>query len=179
MRGGGRKNISLQNTFHFLIKLVKFIIVVARWPGSVHDSHIFRTSQIQEYLEQHHTSLEDGIMLGDSGYALKTYHMTPYLDPITAKERAFSRSLRKTRVLIEQVFGRSKRGLHLLHSEIRMKPEKVCLLIGACAILQNIAIMFNEPEEDEDIDPQEPEVEPHVGHDTGRQIREHITNNFF
>ena len=82
-------------------------------------------------------------------------------------------------MLIEQVFGRWKRRFHLLHSEIRMKPEKVCLLIGACAILQNIAIMFNEPEEDEDIDPQEPEVEPHVGHDTGRQIRAHITNNFF
>ena len=27
---------------------------VAPWPGSVHDSHIFRTSQIQEYLEHHY-----------------------------------------------------------------------------------------------------------------------------
>jgi hypothetical protein len=105
--------------------------------------------------------------------------MTLYLDPTTAKERALNRSLRKTRVLIEQVFGRWKRRFHLLHLEIRMKPEKVCLLIGACAILQNIAKMFNEPEEDEDIDPQEPKVEPNVGHDTGRQIRPHITNNFF
>ena len=59
-----------------------------------------------------------------------------------------------------------------------MKPEKVCLLIGACAILHNIAIMFDEPEEDIDL-PEEPEVEPHVGHDTGRQIRAHITNNYF
>ncbi|CAB3988992.1 Hypothetical predicted protein [Paramuricea clavata] len=104
--------------------------------------------------------------------------MTLSFDPTTAKERAFNRSLRKRRVLIEQVFGRWKR-FHLLHSEIRIKPEKVCLLIGACAILQNIAIMFNEPEEDEDIDPQEPEFELHVGHDTGRQIRAHITNNLF
>ncbi len=89
--------------------------------------------------------------------------MTPYLDPTTAKERAFNWSLRKTCVLIEQVFGQWKRRFHLLHSEIRMKPEKVCLLIGACTILQNIAIMFDEPEEDIDL-PEEPEVEPHVGH---------------
>ena len=134
-----------------------------------------------EYLERHHTSLEDGITLGDSGYALKPYLMTAYSDPTTAKERAFNQSLRKTRVLIEQVFGRWKRRFHLLHSEIRMKPEKVCLLIGACAILKNIAIMFNEPEEDEDTDLEETdhEVEPLVGHDTGRQIRAHITNTFF
>ena len=69
---------------------------------------------------------------------------------------------------------------HLLHSEIRMKPEKVCLLIGACAILQNIAIIFNEPDEDDEYDYQnkEPEVEDHVGYDTGNQIRGHITNNY-
>ena len=154
---------------------------MARWPGSVHDNHIFRTSQIHDHLEQHHTSLDDGILLGDSGYALKPYLMTPYHEPTTAQERAFNRSLKKTRVLIEQVFGRWKRRFHLLHSEIRMKPEKVCLLIGTCAILQNIAIMFNEPDEDDEYDYQneEPEVEDHVGHDTGNQIRAHITNNYF
>ena len=52
------------------MNLGKFINLVARWPGSVHDSNIFRTSQIQEYLERHHTSLEDGIILGDSGYTV-------------------------------------------------------------------------------------------------------------
>ena len=116
--------------------------------------------------------------MGDSGYALKPYLMTPYQEPTTPQERAFNRSLRKTCVLIEQVFGRWKRRLHLLHSEIRMKPEKVCLLIGACAILQNIAIMFNEPDDDDDdydYQIEEPEVEAHVGPDTGSQIRAHIT----
>jgi hypothetical protein len=47
--------------------------------GSTHDSHIFQTSQIKDYLDEHHTSLEDGVMLGgDSGYTLKPYLMTPY-----------------------------------------------------------------------------------------------------
>ena len=48
------------------MNLGKFINLVARWPGSVHDSHIFRASQIQEYLERHETSMVDGIILGDS-----------------------------------------------------------------------------------------------------------------
>ena len=52
------------------MNLGKFINLVARWPGSVHDSNIFRTSQMQEYLERHHTSFEDGIILGDSGYTV-------------------------------------------------------------------------------------------------------------
>ena len=59
-----------------------------------------------------------------------------------------------------------------------MKPEKVCLLIRACAILQNIAIMFN-VSDDNDYQIEEPEAEAHVGHNTGYQISAHITNNFF
>lgn len=61
------------------------------------------------------------------------------------------------------------------------KVPPASLMIGACAILQNIATMFNEPDDDDDYDYQneEPEVEAHVGPDTGNQIRAHITNNFF
>ena len=159
-------------------KLGKFINLVARWPGSTRDSHIFRASETADHLEEHHTSLEDGILLGDSGYGLKPYLITPYPDPATLQQRSLNVELRKTRVLIEQVFGRWKRRFHLLHGEIRMKPEKVCLLIGACAVLHNIAIMFNEPDIDGD-DPDEPKVEPYIGPETGRQIRDHIANNFF
>ena len=109
-----------------------------------------------EYLEHHRTSLEDGMISEDSGYALKPYLMTP-CPPTTRKERAF-RSLRKKHVLIEQVLGHWKTRFHLLHSEVPMKQEKVCLLIGECAIQPNIAIMFNKLEEDEDIDLEEAEA---------------------
>ena len=45
-----------------------FTNIVARWPGCTHDSHVFRTSSMCTYLEANHHSLEDGILLGDSGY---------------------------------------------------------------------------------------------------------------
>ena len=125
------KNISLSGTF---------TNVVARWPGSTHDSHIFNTSQICQQLEDNHNNLEQGILLGDSGYALKPYLMMPYYEPATANQRAYNRAHRKTRVIIEQTFGRWKRRFHLLHSEVRMQPEKVCQLIGACAILHLMSL---------------------------------------
>ena len=42
-----------------------FTNVVARWPGSTHDSHVFHTSSLCTYLETNHHSLDDGILLGD------------------------------------------------------------------------------------------------------------------
>lgn len=152
---------------------------MARWPGSTHDSHIFCNSQICDYLNNNHHSLEDGVLLGDSGYALKPYLMRPYNDPITANQRGFNRAHRKTRVIVEQTFGRWKRRFHLLHSEVRMQPEKVCQFIGACAILHNIAIAFNEPMEDLDNDDDDPEVPDYQGPESGRLIRDHIANTFF
>ena len=49
---------------------------------------------------------------------------------------------KKTRVLIEQTFGRWKRRFHCLHGEIRMAPDKVCTIIASCAVLHNMAIVW-------------------------------------
>jgi hypothetical protein len=67
--------------------LGRFTNIVARWPGSTHDSQIFHTSQICQKLEDNHNNLEQGILLGDSGYALKPYLMTPFHEPVTANQR--------------------------------------------------------------------------------------------
>ena len=64
--------------------------------------------------------MKDGIILGDSGYPFKSYLLTPYNDPIFHKQEAFNKAHIRTMVAIEQTFGRWKRRLHLLRSEIRM-----------------------------------------------------------
>ena len=135
--------------FIFPIKIGKFLNLVARWPGSTHDSHIFRASRVSQHLQQRHTSLEDGLLIGDSGYGLKPYLMVPYANPITANQCSFNRSLKKTRVVIEQVFGRWKR-FHILHSEIMQNASINGLQCDwGCGVLHNIAVMFNEPFEDD------------------------------
>ena len=129
-----------------------FTNIVARWPGSTHDSHVFRSSSICNFVEKNHHSLDDGILLGDSGYACQPFMMTPYSNPSTPAQASYNNAHCKTRVKIEQTFGQWKRRFHVLHSEIRMAPEKVCLIIGACAILHNIAILLKEPMEDGEVE---------------------------
>ena len=62
-----------------------------------------------------------------------------------------------------------------------MKPEKVCRIVGACAILHNIAIMRNEPlEEEQEVEEAElVEVPAFEGRQDGRGVREHIARTFF
>ena len=129
-------------TYDWIFFKGMFTNIVARWPGSTHDSFVFSNSHIGQKLESQPHSIEDGLLLGDSGYPCKPYLMTPYLNPTTAKEEAYNKAHTGTRVAIEQAFGWWKRRFHLLHSEVRMEPEKTCQLIGACAVLHNIAFCF-------------------------------------
>ena len=156
-----------------------FTNIVARWPGSTHDSFIFSDSQIGQQLNAQQQSLEDGLLLGDSGYPCKPYLMTPYLNPGTNKQTEFNNAHTRTRVPIEQAFGMWKRRFHLLHSEIRMKPEKVCMVIGACAVLHNIAILRKEPLDGDAEADDQPDPICYCGPEDGKAIRDHICNTFF
>ena len=76
-----------------------FTNIVARWPGSTHDSFMFRSSNLCSYIEENHHSLDDGILLGDSGYALRPFMMTPYINPSTPAQVAYDDAHCKTRVI--------------------------------------------------------------------------------
>ena len=155
-----------------------FTNVVARWPGSTHDSHVFRTSNICTYLQNTQRSLEDGVPLGDSGYASSPFLMTPYTTTRNEAQEAYNNAHAKTRVIIEQTFGRWKRRFHVLYGEIRMAPKKVCLIVGACAVLHNIAVQLHEPMEDEEVDLLA-DVDPYHGPQQGLLNRDHICQTFF
>ena len=156
-----------------------FTNVVARWPGSTHDSHVFHTSLLCTYLETKHHSLDDGIFVGDSGYASTTYLMTPYPSPSTAAQENYNTAQTKTRVIVEQSFGRWKRRFHVLHSEIRMTPERACSVIGACAVLHNIAVLLNEPMDDDSLVDDPEGIDPYHGPQRGLAMRDHICNTHF
>ena len=80
----------------------RFSDVLARFPGSVHDFRMWKLSQVGIHIENSFSTWEH--ILGDSGYMLRPYLLTPY----------------------QQTFGRWKRRFHCLLGEIRMTPEK-CL----------------------------------------------------
>jgi len=64
----------------------------------------------------------DGIILGDSGYALRPWLFTPIRNPQTVADERYNRRHRKTRVIIEQAFGRLKMAWRILHNECRLEP---------------------------------------------------------
>lgn len=161
--------------------LGKFTNISAQWPGSSHDSHIFRSSQTRTYMEQH-GGFDRGIILGDAGYPCKPFLMTPYRCADTPQKQLFNNRHCKTRCMIERAFGVWKGRFRVLHSEIRMKPTKVCKIIIACAVLHNIAIELKEPlidADDEYVELEQPNVEPYYGREEGNRIRDHYANTFF
>lgn len=67
---------------------LKFMDIVARWPGSAHDSNIFRNSRLYARLES--GEFNNNAILGDSGYALKPYMLTPILNPVGRIEMLYN-----------------------------------------------------------------------------------------
>lgn len=115
---------------------LKITNCVARWAGSTHDSRILRLSQIGEAFEQ---GLIDGILLGDSGYPLKPWLLTPFLNAGNRSEQRYNNAHCKTRNTVERTFGVMKRRFHCLHGELRMSPARVCKIICTCVALHNLA----------------------------------------
>jgi hypothetical protein len=71
--------------------------IVARWPGSTHDSRIFNESSLRDAFEQPNAP---GILLGDSAYPLLPYLITPVSAPNTDAEHRFNTAHCSTRVIV-------------------------------------------------------------------------------
>lgn len=118
----------------------RFLNVVARWPGSTHDSFILKQSDLWDAFE---SKSINGILLGDSGYPCRPWLLTPFPSPRTQSEKLFNIVHRKTRVIVEQSFGRLKRQWNILSEGIRVPAAKAPKIIGVCFMLRNFAIDRN------------------------------------
>ena len=118
-----------------------FFDVVARWPGSTHDSRIFSNSRLNFDLES--GKFSDGYLLGDAGYPLKIFLMTPYSNPSNHSQKRYNKRHSQTRMFIEKAFGVLKRRFPLLKHGVKMrKGEDNCMLILAAFVLHNMIIHF-------------------------------------
>lgn len=126
--------------------------IVCRWPGSTHDSTIFNNSRIRARFEN--GEFGDSLLLGDGGYAVRNYLITPLRNPVTPAEHLFNESQIRTRNPIERLFGVLKRRFPILSLGIRIDVRKVEAIVVACAVLHNIARQVGEPEleGDEDVE---------------------------
>ena len=94
-----------------------FTNISARWPGSTHDSHVFRTSAIGIHLQNRYRGI-DRVLLGDSGYPCRPFLLTSYRQPVEIKEQRFNSSHVSTRSTIERTFGIWKKRFNLMHSGV-------------------------------------------------------------
>lgn len=117
---------------------LKFQDIVARWPGSTHDSHIFKNSRISQRFVDGEFGVS--VLLGDGGYKLEKYLMTPFRNPANEEELRYNQIQILVRNTVERKYGNWKKRFPCLVFGLRCKLETSLAVIVACAVLHNICI---------------------------------------
>lgn len=116
--------------------------IVARWPGSCHDQTIFNNSRLKFNLEN--GRYERFLLIGDSGYAVKPYLLTPLQNTNTEPERLYNEALIRTRNVVERQYGVWKRRFPILSRGIQVDVNTSMVIIILTTVLYNICIEMNE-----------------------------------
>ena len=163
---------------------LKFIDIVAKWPGSTHDAFIWRQSEINHQIESGQIPIVNGWFIGDSGYPLKPNLLTPILSPATPGQRRYNRAFLNARKNIECAFGVWKsrwRSMDKTGGTLCYSPERVCRLAVATMVLHNICIDHGLNWETADILPEEDDttIDPPDTTLSGNMIRQSVVADYF
>jgi hypothetical protein len=127
------------------------------WTGKSHDSRVFKNSPL--YLEcQKKSFLPNNLsrsiagkeisplILGDSAYSLEEWLMKPYSDRgnLSREEKSFNFSLSRSRVVVENAFGRLKGRFQCISKRIDTSVENSVKIVSACCILHNFCEISNQ-----------------------------------
>ncbi|XP_063931186.1 putative nuclease HARBI1 [Zophobas morio] len=139
-----------------------FTSVDATWPGSVHDSRIWRNSSVLPIISRYQGQ---AILLGDSGYAVAPWLITPYRNPRNQVEIHFNNMHKRNRVIIERCFGQVKKRFPILMNDIRVRLSRIPKLIVSCFVLHNVSKFVNDVNDFPDIPLEEDdEIVEHENH---------------
>lgn len=146
---------------------------IVKWPGSVHDARILRESDLFDAFESDHKPVK-GLLLGDSGYMLRDWLFTPFLNPNSPQQNEYNVHHKAARSNVERAIGVLKRRWHCLR-RLRLQPAKACNVITVCIILHNRArtLHLDDPSDSEsDVDSEnENEQEPQLQHPDDNNAR--------
>ncbi|ENN83189.1 hypothetical protein YQE_00452, partial [Dendroctonus ponderosae] len=116
---------------------LEFTDIVARWPGSTHDSHLFNNCVRRAMFEQ--GKYKDAVLVGDARYACRNYLITPLQVCRSPAEHLYNESQIRTRNPIEQLFGVWKRRFPCMALGLRVDLNNSFAIIIATVVLHNIA----------------------------------------
>ncbi|XP_053571945.1 putative nuclease HARBI1 [Bombina bombina] len=111
------------------------------FPGSCHDYHILKQSQLYTSFER--GEMPHGWLLADSGYPCRPWFLTPVPNPNSDSENRFTEAHRSTRSAVERTFGVLKMCFSALDRTggvLMYSPEKVNDIILKCCMLHNMAV---------------------------------------
>ena len=136
--------------------------IFAGWTGKTHDARIFKNSPLyQECLKRKvlprnlsrniHGTIVPPLLLGDSAYPLEEFIMKPYVDRgnLSEHEKLFNVALSKSRVVVENAFGRLKGRFQCLSKRLDTSVQNTVIIVSACCVLHNLCELCNQdfPEE--------------------------------
>lgn len=166
----------------------------AQYGGTAHDAYVWRRSRVKSTLEKLYNEGERNFwLLGDSGYPLQPWLMTPFLAPNTEAENRYNVKHKQTRALVERCIGVLKSRFRCLSKErvLFYCPAKAGTIINACIVLHNVLIKARVPflqdvelEIDFEID-EAPSADVNIRHSTnqilqkGRQTQSRIATQAF
>ena len=149
-----------------------FTDVCAGWPGSVHDSRIFKNSPLGRDLTEGTRVLPDGCFLvGDSAFQLEPWLMTPFRNSqmgddgrgaTPAAKRYYNHNLSSARVVIEHTFGVLKARFRRLRFLETKSVRKAVDIVCAACVLHNICMRSDDDWEAEEGEAGGEEVEDAV-----------------
>lgn len=152
----------------------RFRDILVGWPGKCHDARVFKNSPlIKECISRSFLSNElskeiggksiGPLIIGDSAYPLEDWMMKPFSDRgnLTNMETHYNNCICRSRVLVENVFGRAKGRFRCLSKKLETSVENTCIIISACCILHNFCETDNQQFKDDwgqdpDLDIQSP-----------------------
>lgn len=169
---------------------LKILSLNVNFPGSSHDSFIWRNSQLRQFVHQQYfmNNFRGTWLIGDSGYPLEPFLMTPFQNaaPGTPEAR-YNAAFGLARNCIERCIGVLKSRFRCLLRErvARYDPRFVGKLMNVCSALHNMCIDFNldlEDEiviDDENLNLQNPNVPPGPLRNEGLRVRNNIIEAYF
>ncbi|XP_033112550.1 protein ALP1-like [Anneissia japonica] len=151
----------------------RFIDFDVGWPGKYHDAWVFEHSQIGRTIAQGRfypelTKQIDGVdvpvvLVGDAAYALSKNRMKPYPEAkLTPDQRAFNFIQSRSRMVVENAFGRLKNRWRCLIKRNDSKTSNLQYIICAFILLHNFCEAWGDPVPQDDEDEPENYIQPPV-----------------
>ncbi|XP_051203383.1 protein ALP1-like [Lolium perenne] len=144
----GRLGYPTQNVMAVCDFDLRFTSIVAGWPGSVHDTRIFKDTLLKFEANFPHPP-PGRYYLVDSGYPNQDGYLSPYTGtkyhlpefrlagPPSGKQEIFNHAHSSLRNAIERAFGVLKQKWRILHGISSYPIEKQTKIIIACLALHN------------------------------------------